>query len=301
MKKLKITKKASNSFGEELEDAISMSHPPFLEEPEEPVTEIDSIMYGHFELGDRVYYINHRNMKIKRGTIRQFVWKCISGLFPYYKIELDNGDIVQDHELFRTLAEARAEVINKLKDSIIGDRDHIAALQHEIAVNERRLATLQSFDEKMRNKRSNLAQDNDKALPQMATYMRPKFTMSYFLDEYDPLPISGGWGYSKDDAVVIETEDSSIGVPLEYDFLEHRTMLELSQASPRLCDIEDYQRLKQSVRIIDDIHYDVIEAQVTVKWKDEDTSTTYKVEGWFNVEMLFNGYSKLLEKKQDDS
>ena len=36
-------------------------------------------------------------------------------------------------------------------------------------------------------------------------------------------PISGGWGYSQDDAVVIETKTESIGVSLEYKFLEYRT------------------------------------------------------------------------------
>lgn len=40
-------------------------------------------------------------------------------------------------------------------------------------------------------------------------------------------PISGGWGYTQDEAVVIETENGSLGVSLEYKFLEYRTYEEM--------------------------------------------------------------------------
>ena len=123
--------------------------------------------------------------------------------------------------------------------------------------------------------------------------------MAQWIDEYDPLPISGGWGYSKDDAVIIETNDPGIGISLEYDFLEHRTMIELAEFSPHVCDVMSYQRIKQRVCIIDNIHYDIIESEVTVKWRNDDTVTTYHVEGWFNVEKLFETYSKITEENKD--
>ena len=48
------------------------------------------------------------------------------------------------------------------------------------------------------------------------------------------LPISGGWGYSVDDCVVIDKNDSSVdtsapfkGVPIEYQFIEKRIYAEL--------------------------------------------------------------------------
>ena len=46
-------------------------------------------------------------------------------------------------------------------------------------------------------------------------------------------PISGGWGYTQEDAVVIETEDGSKGVPLEYKFLEYRTYEEMIIFQPK--------------------------------------------------------------------
>lgn len=36
-------------------------------------------------------------------------------------------------------------------------------------------------------------------------------------------PISGGWGYSKEDAVVIELDNERDGVAMEYTFLEYRS------------------------------------------------------------------------------
>ena len=39
-------------------------------------------------------------------------------------------------------------------------------------------------------------------------------------------PVSGGWGYSQEDAVVVELDDEGDGVHLEYQFLEARCYLE---------------------------------------------------------------------------
>ena len=42
--------------------------------PEGPITEINTFVYGHFAVGDRVYYIRPFCMyKIKSGTIKQFM------------------------------------------------------------------------------------------------------------------------------------------------------------------------------------------------------------------------------------
>ena len=120
--------------------------------PEEPITEINTFGCGHFALGDKVYYIRPYNMcKIKCSTIKQFIWKCDDFIFPDYDIVLDNGDVVRDNDLFRTLAAVRAEVIERLKSSIVNDRNSLAGLQRRIAINKRRLATFQSYDEKIRN------------------------------------------------------------------------------------------------------------------------------------------------------
>ena len=64
---------------------------------------------------------------------------------------LDNGDVVRDIDLFRTLADVRAEVVKRLKSSIVNGYNSLAALQRKIAINERRLATLESYEEKIKN------------------------------------------------------------------------------------------------------------------------------------------------------
>ena len=91
--------------------------------------------------------------KIKCSTIKQFIWKCdeYDGFFiPDYDIVLDNGDVVRDIDLFRTLADVRAEVVKRLKSSIVNDYNLLAGLQRKIAINERRLATLESHEEKIK-------------------------------------------------------------------------------------------------------------------------------------------------------
>ena len=65
---------------------------------------------------------------------------------------LDNGDVVRDIDLFRTLADVRAEVVKRLKSSIVNDYNRLVGLQRKIAINERRLATLENYDKKIRNR-----------------------------------------------------------------------------------------------------------------------------------------------------
>ena len=150
MIKEKITELDLNLFDEELDEEFDRDSCI----PEEPITEIDTFVYGHFALGDRVYYIRPFNMcKIKCSTIKQFVWKCYDdyNLFPDYEIVLDNGDVVRDSDLFHTLADARSQVIEDLKSLIVNGHNRLVGLQREIAIYERRLATLENFDEKIRN------------------------------------------------------------------------------------------------------------------------------------------------------
>lgn len=119
--------------------------------PQEPITEIETLKSEHFALGDRVYYIRpYRMCKVKCSTIKQFIWDR-DLILPGYDIVLDNGDVVRDSELFHTLADARSKVIEELKFFIANDKKMVMGLQREIAIFERRLATLKSLDEKKRN------------------------------------------------------------------------------------------------------------------------------------------------------
>ena len=144
MKKKKITEQDDFSYYEEgLENKSRI--------PQEPITEIETLKSEHFALGDRVYYIRpYRMCKVKCSNIKQFIWDR-NLILPGYDIVLDNGDVVRDTELFHTLADARSKVIEELKFFIANDKKMVMGLQHEIAIFERRLATLKSLDEKKRN------------------------------------------------------------------------------------------------------------------------------------------------------
>ena len=144
MEKKKITEQDDFSYYEEgLENKSRI--------PQEPITEIETLKSEHFALGDRVYYIRpYRMCKVKCSTIKQFIWDR-DLILPGYDIVLDNGDVVRDRELFHTLADARSKVIEELKFFIANDKKMVMGLQREIAIFERRLATLKSLDEKKRN------------------------------------------------------------------------------------------------------------------------------------------------------
>lgn len=144
---------------------------------------------------------------------------------------------------------------------------------------------------------------NLETLPRVTGLERSKLIMSFYLG--DEIPISGdcGWGYGKEDAVVITTEDSMKGVGFEYQFAKQRAeleVLELDDLYPERGNyFENFKRLRQRLLVIDDVHYDVIEAEVTVT-DDEDNETKYRTECWFNVEKLFEGYSEILEGNEDN-
>ena len=144
MEKKKITEQDDFSYYEEGLEKKSRI-------PQEPITEIETLKSEHFALGDRVYYIRpYRMCKVKCSTIKQFIWDR-NLILPGYDIVLDNGDVVRDSELFHTLADARSKVIEELKFFIANDKKMVMGLQREIAIFERRLATLKSLDEKKRN------------------------------------------------------------------------------------------------------------------------------------------------------
>ena len=140
------------------------------------------------------------------------------------------------------------------------------------------------------------AQNDTKMMPHVDNDVPAKVLMSFYLE--GDLPIDGGWGYGKDDAVVITTDNPAEGVHLEYEFTEQRAQLEALKIEG--CYYDSFQSLRQSVRIIDKIHYDVIEAEVTM-CDDDDNETKYRTECWFNVEKLFESYSKLIKKNQDNN
>jgi len=93
-----------------------------------------------------------------------------------------------------------------------------------------------------------------------------------FKSTQSELPISGGWGYSKEDAVVIDKNESTVsgdmpfdGVGIEYVFVEKRIYEELIVFRPkedRYFGIEWNLLLQKSVRD-DNKSYDVLSFEVT--------------------------------------
>lgn len=85
------------------------------------------------------------------------------------------------------------------------------------------------------------------------------------------LPISGGWGYSLEDCVIINKDDPSVdqkipfdGVAIEYIFVEKRIYAELIVFRPlgdKFAQIE-WKRTGQSLRVVDGRKIDVLEFRV---------------------------------------
>ena len=136
-------------------------------------------------------------------------------------------------------------------------------------------------------------------------------------------PISGGWGYTQEDAVVIETEDGSKGVPLEYKFLEYRTYEEMIIFQPRdagyagfrfergmqsLCSskdgskhydyitmkvtcfkLEDWEMLKKDYVDHDGYANDEEGYKAHMQWH-ESKKISFEVEGWFDITKFYGNY-----------
>ena len=118
-----------------------------------------------------------------------------------------------------------------------------------------------------------------------------KLRMSLFYDyDFDQLPIEGGWGYGKDDAVVFTSDDAMECIGLEYEIAEMRSRFEVNalddQHPEKDLYFESFHPLKQSLMEIDGTPYDVIEGEVTVL-DDDDNATKYRTECWFNIKCFF--------------
>ena len=131
-------------------------------------------------------------------------------------------------------------------------------------------------------------------LPQANPEGSIKLRMSLFYDyDFDQLPIEGGWGYGKDDAVVFTSDDSMECIGLEYEIAAMRSRFEVDalddQHPEKNFYFKSFQRMRQSLVEIDKTNYDVIEGEVTVL-DDDDNETIYRTECWFNIKSFFGKY-----------
>ena len=68
----------------------------------------------------------------------------------------------------------------------------------------------------------NVVHDGTPSVMNLETKVSPRQILSEHFPDHQ-WPISGGWGYDQEDAVVIEVENGWEGVHLEYEFLKFRT------------------------------------------------------------------------------
>jgi len=140
------------------------------------------------------------------------------------------------------------------------------------------------------------------------------------------LPITGGWGYTKDDAVIIDKNDPVVpeglpfdGVGIEYIFVEKRIYDELiifRVLGEPYAGI-DWEQIEQRLESHDGRHYDILSYEVTAfsesnwnelkdEWesnnyfkdssegfqaheeKRESKMISYKTEYWFDITSFFS-------------
>ena len=105
-------------------------------------------------------------------------------------------------------------------------------------------------------------------------------------------PVSGGWGYSQEDAVVVELDDEGDGVHLEYQFLEARCYLEAMKFNSKgvKLDILDIDRKMQKLVFGEGgKSYDRLTMEVTATLNGEE-EVKYEVVGWFDISRFFGNY-----------
>lgn len=113
----------------------------------------------------------------------------------------------------------------------------------------------------------------DIQVPRIRLEETPRETITdYCVSKSGELPISGGWGYTKEDAVVIDKDDPVVlkgipfdGVGIEYIFVEERIYEELNryESEDGKYSVVGWNLLEQSLIFDDDRKYDVLSYEVT--------------------------------------
>ena len=105
-------------------------------------------------------------------------------------------------------------------------------------------------------------------------------------------PVSGGWGYSCEDAVVIELDDERDGVHLEYQFLEARCYLEAMKCASKGVKLEVVQIERKMQKLVfgeGGKSFDKLTMEVTATL-DGEKEVKYEVVGWFDISRFFGKY-----------
>lgn len=105
-------------------------------------------------------------------------------------------------------------------------------------------------------------------------------------------PVSGGWGYSQEDAVVVELDDEGDGVHLEYQFLEARCYLEAMKFNSKGVKLDVLQIERKMQKLVfgeGGKSYDKLTMEVTATL-DGEKEVKYEVVGWFDISRFFGKY-----------
>ena len=111
-------------------------------------------------------------------------------------------------------------------------------------------------------------------------------------------PISGGWGYTQDDAVVIELDSSWEGVSFEYKYLEYRTYEEAIIFRPKGQQLAGFRFEKDMQSLVggsDGKSYDRVTIKVTAYTEEDFAYLKYDWESHNAYEDDEEGKQKHLE------
>ncbi len=144
-------------------------------------------------------------------------------------------------------------------------------------------------------------------ITQLKTEKSPKETINMHFNHF--LPIKGGWGYSKEDAVIIDKNDPSIisseifnGVKYEYEFVEKRIYEELiisRSPSEQYTEIT-WKLIKQTLITDKNNSYDYLLFKVNaLLLNDWNKKITYESEFWFDISSFFGNYDGIIIENKD--
>lgn len=170
------------------------------------------------------------------------------------------------------------------------------------------------------DKKSNvsLVYDGTPGVKMLLTKETPKQILSEDFPKHE-WPFSGGWGYTQDDAVIIELDNSWDGVSFEYKYLEYRTYEEAIIFRPKGQQLTGFRFEKGMQSLVggaDGKSYDRVTVKVTAyteedfaflkhDWEshngfaDDEAGKTkhlqlaeskaikYKVTGWFDISKFY--------------
>lgn len=110
-----------------------------------------------------------------------------------------------------------------------------------------------------------------------------------FFDPFHGLGSIGekNWGYSREDAVVINTDDDTKGFQMEYIFAEERSRMECIHCYNNACYVK-VKRISQKLIRQDGKCFDVLTFKVYLFTQGEKLKEYYQTECWFDITNFFN-------------